>query len=163
MIKGNRIAEGRYLDPSRSKDPNHLRGQFVPWARLRIPETPGAFKFARGTLLVCTRRTVLLYDIKKARLQQKIEVDANRLRQIRNVNLSEYHIIIALGTQLNVYDRETGSLSLSIPAGWSWDFYASRENQWRCTKHTFDSGELSFQRAARPNRSDRGDSFQAGG
>ena len=89
MIKGNRIAEDQYLDSSCSRDPNHLRGQFVPWARLQIPKTVGAFKITQGKLLVCTCRTALLYNIKKARLHQKIEVDANCLRQIQNVNLSE--------------------------------------------------------------------------
>ncbi|KAF9789196.1 hypothetical protein BJ322DRAFT_1177087 [Thelephora terrestris] len=108
MVKGNRIAEGRYLDTSRSRDPNHLRGQFAPWARLVLPDHSRMFRLARGTLLVSSGSTAFMYDIEKAELQQTIEVDATHVGQIRYVDFSDQHILIVRALQLNVYDRETG-------------------------------------------------------
>ena len=43
MIDANQFAEDLYLDLSRRRDPDHLRGQFVPWACLLIPENGQAF------------------------------------------------------------------------------------------------------------------------
>jgi len=163
MIEGNLVAQDRYLDISRSRDPDHLRGQFVPWARLLIPENGRAFKFTRGTLLVASVQRAFLYDVEKAELQQIIEVHALGFGQLRYVDVSEQHIFIVSNRRLNVYDRANGSCVLSIPAGrLPWDFYASPENQWRRTENTFNDGELGFCRAEPPNWADREDYFHAG-
>ena len=163
MIEDNRFAEKWYLDASRSRDPSHLRGQFIPWARLRVPEATNAFKLTRGTLLVSSNRKAFLYDIEKAELQQVIGVDEH-IDYLRHVDLSDQHIFIVRTLQLSVYDRVTGLSVLSIPAGrQSWDFYASLENQRGCTEHTVNHGELSLQQVVCPDRSDRDDCFRGGG
>ena len=161
MIEANQFAEDLYLDLSRRRDPDHLRGQFVPWACLQIPENGRAFKLARGTLLVSSAQRAFLYDIEKAELLQTIHVQTQG--HLRYVDVSEKHIFIVSILQLNVYDRENGSCVLRIPAGrLPWDFYASRESQWRRTEETSDHGELRFRRAAPPNWADREDYFSAG-
>lgn len=161
MIRGNRVAERVYLDPNRSRDPDHLRGQFVPWARLLVPEDGRAFKLTRGTLLVCSAQKAFLFDVGKGELQQTIEVVATTGR-LRYVDISEQHVFIVCSLQLSVYDRATGSGVLAIPAGRQpWDFYANPENQWRRTEETLNHGELGFRRAEPSNRSHRDDYFHA--
>ena len=161
MIEGNQIAEDLFLDSRRSRDPNHLRGHFVPWARLLIPENGRAFKLTRGTLLVSSAQRAYLYDIEKAELQQTIGVETSG--QLRYVDISEQHIFVVSILRLNVYDRANGSCVLSIPAGrLPWGFYASPENQWRRTDQASNHGELRFQRAPPPNWADREDYFNAG-
>ena len=161
MIEAGQIAEYMYLDLSYGKDPDHLRGQFVPWACLLIPEDCRAFKLTRGTLLVSGVQRAFLYDIEKAELRQTIDVQIQG--QLRYVDISELHIFIVGTLQLNVYGRESGSCVLSIPAGRRpWNFYASPENQWRRTEDTADYGELCFRRATPPNWADREDYFSAG-
>jgi len=163
MIEGNLVAQDRYFDTNRSRDPDHLRGQFVPWARLLIPEIGRAFKLTRGTLLVASAQRAFLYDVEKAELRQTIEMHALGPGHLRYVDVSEQHIFIVTNRRLNVYDRANGSCVLSIPAGrLPWDFYASPENQWRCTEDTFNDGELGFRRAEPPNWADREDYFHAG-
>jgi len=150
-----------YLDTSRSRDLDHLRGHFVPWARLLVPEDSRAFKLTRGTLLVSNTQTAYLYDVEKAELQQTIVVQTSG--QLRYVDLSERHIFIVSILQLSVYDRANSSCVLSIPAGRQpWGFYAYPINQWRRTEEPSKSGELSFRRAAPPNWADREDYFNAG-
>ena len=161
MIEANQFAEGLYLDPSRSRDPDHLRGQFVPWARLLVPENGRAFKLTRRTVLVSSAQRAFLYDIEKAELQQTIEVETSG--QLRYVDLSEQHIFIVSILRLNVYDRASGSCVLSIPAGrLPWGFYANPENQWRRAEWASNHGELCFRRATPPNWADREDYFNAG-
>ena len=161
MIEGNRLAENQYFDASRSGDLCHLRGQFIPWAHLLIPEKTRAFRLARGSLLVAGSQTAFLYDIEKAELQQTIEVDVVRVGEVRYVDLSVHHVLIVRPLQLNVYDRATGLPVLSIPAGRrSWDFYACSENRWECIKQ---QGGLCFRQAARPNWDSKDDYFHAGG
>lgn len=161
MIEANRVAEALYLDPDHRGDPNHLRGQFVPWARLLVPENNQALKLARVTLLVAGDRRAFLYDIEKAELQQTIGVQTSG--RLRYVDLSENHVFLVSLLQLNVYDRGNGSCVLSIPAGrLPWDFYATPENQWRRTEDAFEHGELCFQRAMPPDSADRDDFFHAG-
>lgn len=163
MIEGNRIAEDRYFDKSRSRDPSHLRGQFIPWAHLQIPQATSAFKLVRGTLLVFSSHTAFLYDIGKAELEEEIGMDGRNIGHLRHVDLSDQHIFIVRTLQLSVYDRVTGSPVLSIPAGrQSWDFYASPENQWGCTEHTFNHGELGFRQLVCPDRNDKNDHFRDG-
>ncbi|KAF9642594.1 hypothetical protein BDM02DRAFT_3176644 [Thelephora ganbajun] len=162
MIKGNLVAEDRYLDTNRSRDPDHLRGQFVPWARLQIPEDGRAFKLTRGTLLVSSVQKAFLYDVEKAELQQTIELQPFGSGRLRYVDISDQHVFIVSTLQLDVYDRANGSRVLTIPAGrLPWNFYASPENQWRRTEETFNDGELGFRRAAPPNWADREDYFHA--
>lgn len=161
MIEASQIADDLYLDDSRSRDPDHLRGQFVPWARLLVPENGRAFKLSRGTLLVSSAQRAFLYDVEKAELQQSIAVETSG--QLRYVDISERHIFIVSILKLNVYDRANGSCVLSIPAGrLPWGFYATPENQWRRSEHVYDDGELYFRRAAPPNWADREDYFHAG-
>lgn len=163
MIRGNRIAEEWYLDANRSRDLNHLRGQFIPWARLSVLTGSEAFKLARGTLLIVGSWTAYLYDIEKAELQQTIVVGARGDEQVKHVDISGYHILIGRSLQLDVYDRETGSHVLNIPAGkQSWNFYANPESQWGCTEQPSHHGELRFRRAIRSSWGDRADYFQAG-
>lgn len=162
MIEGNRIAENRYLDVDRTRDPGHLRGQFVPWARLAIPEDSRAFKLTRGTLLVSSNQTAFLYDIETAELQQTIEVDTNGSGDVRCVDVTERHIFIVRPLRLSVYDRETGLLVLSVPAGRQpSDFYASPENQLIRTEKTLNHGELGF-RVPGSGQVDRSEHFHAG-
>ena len=161
MIEANEIAEGLYLDINRSRDRDHLRGQFVPWALLLIPEDARAFKLTRGTLLASSVQTAFLYDIEKAELQQTIGIQTQG--RLRYVDVSERHIFIVSILQLNVYDRANGSCVLSIPAGrLPWGFYASPGNQWRRIQESSNHGELCFRRAAPPNWADREDYFCAG-
>ena len=161
MIKANRVAEESYLDPSHSGDPDHLRGQFVPWARLLVPESNQALKLARVTLLVAGDQRAFLYDVEKAELRQTIAVETSG--RLRYVDLSENHIFLVSLLQLNVYDRGNGSCVLSIPAGTlPWDFYATPENQWRRTEAASAHGELCFRRALPPDSDDRDDVFHAG-
>ena len=163
MIKGNSIAEEWYLDANCSRDPDHLRGQFIPWARLSIRTGSEAFKLVRGTLLIAGSWTAYLYDIEKAELQQTIVAGARGDEQVRYVDISGYHVLIGHSLQLDVYNRETGSPVLNIPAGTqSWNFYANPENQWGCTEKPFHHGELRFRRAVRSSLGDRADYFQAG-
>jgi len=155
------MAEDLYLDTSHSRDPDHLRGQFVPWARLLVPENGRAFKLARGTLLVSSAERAFLYDIEKAELQQTVGVETSG--QLRYVDVSEQHIFIVSAPRLNVYDRANGSCVLSIPAGrLPWGFYASPENQWKRTEEASNHGELCFRRAEPPNWAHREDYFHAG-
>lgn len=163
MIKGSRTAEDQYFDASCGRDPNHLRGQFIPWVRLSIPEPVRGLKLVRRILLVLGDQMVFLYDIEKAELQQAIEVDDVHPRVAHYVDLSEHHILNACALRVDVYDRETGSLLLSIPAGTQpWDCYARPENQWGCVEQTLDHGELSFQQVLHPSLDDRVDYFCAG-
>lgn len=159
---GNRIAEDRYLDVTRSGDPDHLRGQFIPWARLLVPEDGRAFKLTGKTLLVSSNEKAFLFDVEEAELQQTIQLgDFNG--RLRYVDVNEQHIFIVSTLQLNVYDRGIGSCVLSIPAGRQpWDYYANPENQWRRTAESFNHGELGFKRAAPPNWGPRDDYFHAG-
>lgn len=162
MIEADELAMYMYLDFSRRRDPDHIRGQFVPWACLLIPEDCRAFKLTRGTLLVSGAQRAFLYDIEKAELRQTIDIQTRG--QLRYVDVGEQHIFIVSTLQLNVYDRENGSCVLSIPAGRRpWSFYASPENQWRRAEETSDHGELCFRRAAPLNWADREDYFSAGG
>ncbi|KAF9642592.1 hypothetical protein BDM02DRAFT_2028860 [Thelephora ganbajun] len=163
MIKGNLVAEDRYLDTNRSRDPDHLRGQFVSWARLQIPADGRVFKLTRGTLLVSSVQKAFLYDVEKAELQQTIELQPFGSGRLRYVDISDQHVLIVSTLQLDVYDRANGSRVLTIPAGrLPWNFYASPENQWRRTEEVFNDGELGFRRAAPPNRANREDYFHAG-
>ncbi|KAF9643602.1 hypothetical protein BDM02DRAFT_3123197 [Thelephora ganbajun] len=165
MIEANLIAQAQYLDTSRGRDPDHLRGQFAPWARLLIPEDPDdelAFKLTRGTLLASGAYKAFLYGVEKAELQQTIELHTFGSEQLRYVDVSNQHIFIVSALHLNVYDRANGSHVLSIPAGrLPWDFYASPKNQWRCAEETSNHGELGFRRAAPPNWAHRVDYFHA--
>lgn len=161
MIEANRAAEALYLDPGHDMDPDHLRGQFVPWARLLIPENSQALKLARVTLLVAGDQKAFLYDVEKAELQQTIAVKTSG--RLRYVDLSEHHIFLVSLLQVTIYDRGNGSCVLSIPAGrLPWDFYATPENQWRRTEAASDNGELCFRRTVAPDSADRNDLFHAG-
>lgn len=161
MIKGGRVSEKQFLDASRSRDPDHLRGQFVPWARLSVPEPCRAFKLIRGTLLVSSSQRAFLFDIEKAELQQTIQVDAPT--GLQYVDVSDQHVFIVSNDRLNVYDRANGSRVLSIPGGSQpWDFYATPGNQWRRTEESFNHGELGFQRATPPSSENREDYFNSG-
>lgn len=161
MIKANRAAQQRHLVASRSRDPDHLRGHFVPWARLLVPEDGRAFKLTRGTLLVSSTEKAFLFNVENAELQQTVEIhSAGRLRY---VDLSEQHIFIISILQLNVYRRADGLRVLSIDAGrLPWGTYASPANQLRSAEESFNYGELSFRRATPPNWADREDYFHAG-
>lgn len=162
MVEGNRIAENRYLDPDRSRDPNHLRGQFVPWARLAIPERNRAFRLTRGRLLESSSQLAFLYNVERAELEQTIELDAYGLGDIRHVDMSEQHLFFVRVLQLNVYDRATSSLLLTIPAGRQpFDFYASPEDQLIRTEGSFNYGELGF-RTADSALADMDEYFHAG-
>ena len=161
MVKANRVAEARYLDTRRRMDPDHLRGQFVPWACLQVPENCRAFKLTRGTLLVSSTHRVFLYDVEQGELREDFPV--NTVGQLRYVDVNEKHMFIVSTLELNVYDRAGGSLVLSIPSGTlPWGFYAKPENQWRCTEDPFNHGELHFRRAEPSNWTHREDYFHAG-
>ena len=163
MIEASLIAQDQYLDASRSRDPDHLRGQFVPWARLPDPENGRMFKLTRGTLLVSSDETAFLYDVGKAELQQIIGVHSLDFGQLQFVDISEQHVFVVGTLRLNVYDRTSGSNVLRIDAGrLPWGFYASPEGQWRRTEDTFNHGELGFRRAVPPNWAHREDYFKAG-
>ena len=162
MITGNLAAESRYLDDSRRRDPKHLRGQFLPWARFLVPDEARAFKLAGKTLLVSGSQKAFLFDVEKAELQQTIQVGPLPGR-LRYVDVSQKHVFIVSTLQLAVYDRVTSSPILVIPAGWQpWDFYANPENQWRRTEESYNYGELGFQQATPPNLGEREDYFHAG-
>jgi hypothetical protein len=162
MIKGSRIANKKFLDRSRYRDPDHLRGQFIPWARFAVPEDGRALKLTRGTLLVSGSQRALLFDVEKAELRQTIEVDA-LTGMLQYVDISDQHVFIVSTHQLDEYDRATGSRVLCIPAGSQpWDFYATPENQWKRTEDTFNHGELGFQWTAPSKTGDREDYFHAG-
>ena len=162
MIEGNRISEARFFDASRSRDPDHLRGQFVPWALLAVSENARAFKLTRGTLVVSDSEKAFLFDVEKAELQQTIVMDTPT-GILQYVDISDQHVFIVGTLLLNVYDRESRSLVLSIPAGpQPWDFYATLENQWRRTEETFNHGELGLRRAVASNSDVREDYFHAG-
>jgi len=161
MIRANTAAQQRYLDTSRSRDPDHLRGHFVPWARLLIPEDGRAFKLTRGTLLVSSAQKAFLYNVENAELQQTIQIRSRG--QLRYVDVNEQHVFIVSTLQLNVYHRADGLHILSIDAGRQpWHFYASPANQLKRAEDTFNYGELSFRRATPPNWADREDYFHAG-
>jgi len=163
MIEANLVAQDQYLDASRSRDPDHLRGQFVPWARLLAPANGRMFKLTRGNLLVSSATRAFLYDVRKAELQQTIEVNLFDHGQLRYADVSEKHVFVVSTLRLNVYDRADGSNVLSIDAGkMPWGFYASLENQWRRAEDTFNHGELGFRRAVPPNWARREDYFHAG-
>lgn len=162
MAMGNRIAENKFFNASHSRDLDHLHGQFVPWARLLVPQDSRAFKLTRGTLLVSSSQKAFLFDVEKAELRQTIGLNA-LTGILRYVDISDKHVFIVSTDRLDVYDRATGSRVLFIPAGRQpWDFYATRENQWRRTAYSFNHGELNFRRAAPPNPGDREDYFHAG-
>lgn len=159
MIEGQRIADERFLDASRSGDPDHLRGQFVPWARLTVPADARALKLTRGTLLVSNSQNAFLFDVEKAELRQTIAVDA-LAGFLRYVDISDKHAFIVSTHSLHVYDRSTGSPVLCIRQ--PWDFYATPENQLRRTEESFNHGELGF-RWTGPSGSDyKDDYFHAG-
>ena len=161
MIKAHTAAQQRHLVANRSRDPNHLRGHFVPWARLLIPEDGRAFKLTRGTLLVSSIQKAFLYNVENAELQQTIEIHS--IGRLRYVDVSEQHIFIISTLQLNVYRRADGLRVLTIDAGrLPWGFYATTANQLRRTEETFNYGELGFRRATPPNWADREDYFHAG-
>jgi len=161
MIQASLAAQVQYLDASRSRDPGHLHGQFVPWALLKISDRVRAFKLARGTLLVSNAQRASFYSIERAELQQTIQVDIREV--LRHADASERHLFIVSAFQLTVYDRASGSRILTIPAGrLPWDYYASPENQWRYTEGTPDNYEPSFQQATSPNSDVREDHFRAG-
>ena len=163
MIEASLTAEDQYLDADRGRDPDHLRGQFVPWARLLGPENGRMFKLTRGTLLVSSAETAFLYDVEKAELQQTIELRSSNLGRLQYVDVSERHVFVVGILRLNVYDRTNGSNVLTIDAGrFPWNFYASPENQWRCLEETFNYGELGFRRTAPSNWAHREDYFNAG-
>jgi len=161
MIKANAAARQRHLVAGRSRDPGHLRGHFVPWARLLVPEDGRAFKLTRGTLLVSSIQKAFLFDVETAELQQTIEIHS--IGRLRYVDVSEQHIFVISTLQLNVYRRADGLRVLSIDAGrLPWAFYATPANQLRCAEETFNYGELGFRRATPPNWADREDYFHAG-
>ena len=164
MMKGHRAAERRHFDATRGKDPDHLRGQFVPWCRLRTPEDTLAFKLTGTTLLACGSQRASLFDVEKGELQESFEVDATA-GLLRYIDFSEQHIFIVCTREFSAYDRATGSRVLAIPAGRQpWDFYAKPENQWRRKKEPLDHhGELCFRRAEPSGRTYRDDYFHAGG
>lgn len=164
MFDARLFAQARYLDASRMRDPDHLHGQFTPWARLLIPEDLDdevAFRLSRGTLLAFNADKVFLYDIEKAELEQIIETRVPG--RVEYIDVSEQHVFIVSHIQLTVYDRVSGLPVLDIPSGrLPWDFYASPENQWRRTEEASDHGELGFRRAVPPNWAHRMDYFDAG-
>ena len=164
MFKARLITQAQYLDASRMRDLEHLCGQLTPWARLAIPDDIDdnfGFRLKRGTLLAFSTDKAFLYDIKKAGLQQTIEMDV--LGRVRYIDVSKQHVFILSPFQLSVYDRVSGVRVLSIPSGQlPWDFYASPENQWRRTEQTFNHDKLGFRRAAPPNWAHREDYFDAG-
>ena len=161
MVKAKTAAQQRHLIASCSRDPDHLRGHFVPWARLIVPENGHAFKLTRGTLLVASTQKAFLYNVENAELQQTIEIHS--VGRLRYVDVSEQHIFIISALQLNVYRRGDGLRVLTIDAGrLPWGFYATPVNQLRRTEGTFDNGELGFRRAVPPNWADREDYFHAG-
>jgi len=164
MIAANLVAEARYLDASRSRRPDHLRGQFVPWALLKIPENGRMFKLTRGTLLVSSPYNAFLYDVEKAELQQTIQVHSPDFGQLRYVDFSEQHVLVLGTRKLNIYDRPSGSHVLTIPAGPRppRDLYASTENRWRRTTNISNNGELAFRRAMATDLAHREDYFHAG-
>ena len=48
MIEASSVADDRHFDSSsHNRDPTHLCGQFVPWARLLIHKNPSTLKLAR--------------------------------------------------------------------------------------------------------------------
>jgi hypothetical protein len=166
MFEARLVAQARYLDASRMRDPDHLRGQFTPWARLLIPEDRDdgvAFRLTQGTLLAfnVVINRVFLYDVERAELEQIIE--AHVPGRVRYIDASVQHVFIVSHIQLTVYDRVSGLHALSIPSGrLPWDFYANPGNQWRCTDEVFSRGELGFRRATPPNWAHREDYFEAG-
>lgn len=161
MFEARLVSQAQFLDASRMRDPDHLRGQFTPWARLLIPDDGSVFRLARGTLLAFNVGRASLYDVERAELEQIIEVHVPG--KVDYLDVSEQHVFIVSYIQLSVYDRASGVHVLSIPSGrLPWDFYASPENQWRRTKRTFNHGELGFRRAAPPNWAHRMDYFEAG-
>ena len=164
MFEARLVSQAKYLDASRMRDPDHLRGQFTPWARLSIPDDPDdgvAFRLARGTLLAFNANRALLYDVEKAELEQTIEV--NITGKVEYLEVSDKHVFILSYIQLTVCDRVSGLRVLNIPSGrLPWNFYASPENQWRRMERSFNHGEAGFQRAVPPNWAHRMDYFDAG-
>lgn len=161
-MEGHRTAENRYFDANHSRDPDRLRGHFIPWACFVIPEGSQAFALTRGTLLESSNYTAFLYDVEKGELQQTIEIETYGFGDVRDADISEQHIFIVRVLQLNVYDRATGLLVLTIPAGReSFDFHASPENQLVRAEAISNHGEIGFQ-AAIPGRADRDEYFHAG-
>lgn len=164
MLEAWLIAETQYLKVNRTRDPDHLRGQFAPWARLLVPggDDDGlTFKLTRGTLLVFSANRAFLYDIEKAELEQTIEAQLHG--NVQYVDVSEEHVFFVSPFELAVYDRMSGSRVLVIPSGrLPWDFYASPRNQWRRTEDTFCHSELGFLRALPQNWAHREDYFDAG-
>ena len=162
-MRGHRAAERRHFDATRSMDLDHLRGQFVPWCRLRTPEDTLAFKLTGTTLLACGSQRVVLFDVEKGEHQDYFEVDATA-GLLRYIDFSEQHIFIVCTHRFSAYDRATGSRVLVIPAGRQlWDFYAKPENQWKREKETQNHGELGFRRAEPLGGTHRDDYFHAGG
>jgi len=161
MLRANKVALQQYHDTNRCREPDHLRGHFVPWARLLVPEEGRAFKLSRGTLLVASAQKAFLYNVEDAELQQTIEIHS--LGPLRYVDISEEHVFIISNLQLNVYRRANGLHVLSIDSGrLPWGFYATPGNQLRRTEEILNYGELGFRRAVPQNWADREDYFHAG-
>jgi len=164
MIAANLVAEARYLDASRSRRPGHLRGQFVPWALLKVPENGRMFKLTRRTLLVSSTYKAFLYDVEKAELQRTIQVNSPDSGQLRYVDFSEKHVLVLGTRKLDIYDRPSGSHVLTIPAGPRppRDLFASAENRWRRAGKISNNGELAFQQVTAQKLVNREDYFHAG-
>jgi hypothetical protein len=97
-----------------------LRGHFVPWAHLEMPEATRAYRFVYPILLCASYKKAFLFDVTTGALTQTIEDTRGdnssvALGHICYVDLSAQYAIICFENEVRLYDRSMGGrLALSI-------------------------------------------------
>jgi hypothetical protein len=89
------------------------RGQFRPWALLRLDEFVSKYRVAYPTLVCASMDHIFLYDVRTGSLVQTINIC---LQSIGSVDLNERHAFVCETNVVHVFLRESGIEVLRIPA-----------------------------------------------
>jgi hypothetical protein len=89
------------------------RGQFRPWALLRLDEFVSKYRLAYPTLVCASMDHTFLYDVRTGSLVQTINIC---LQSIGSVDVNERHAFVCETNVVHVFSRESGIEVLRIPA-----------------------------------------------
>ena len=102
------------------------RGHFRPWAKLSLPESTLAFRFAYPTLLCANKKHAFLHDVRTGALvqtidlnmeewlEEEVEVGEDEVRGPRYVDVNEQHVFVCGACSLHVFARDGGAEVLRI-------------------------------------------------
>lgn len=84
------------------------RGHFRPWAKISLPETTHAYRFAYPTLLCANRSHAFLHDVRTGALVQTIDLRLMHRQSVCYVDVNERHAFVCDPEALHVYARHDG-------------------------------------------------------